>query len=444
MRDMLRSALLVIITYTLSVWSQSILSSQYPFGLPLRSLSSTALSMGGVSAGIPNDHHVMLSNPANLGTIDITAFSSLWLVDYMRINEGELYTDHISTTPRQLSFALPLGIVGTIAFSLQKTTDATIKYREEKEEISNVNTSTGNINTIKSIFTRISFDREGGTTSWQAGWGKNIGKYINVGFAYQRYYFSTSSTKLSDVSYTNKIITTTIDSTTNQNKKDTTFTEEFITERDSSYLSIRGNSLRFGILGTIKNFSVGIAVTYIFKDNLHYFDAIYNGLSSQPIDSAILKNQKYSLQMPHSIATGISYAISPKWLVGADLNIDLWNKYSVEGYEIVKNFNAENTISFSAGFRFIPSPDLLVPKYFETIHYRSGFRYTQLPGKTSSEISGALGLGFPLKGNGLLDIGFELGKRTHDNYSNYNETFLQVSIGLNGGRKWNKTPTSTY
>ncbi len=426
-------------------WGQSILSLSYPFGLPLRSLSSTALSMGGVSVGVPNDHHVMLTNPGNLGTIDITAFSSLWFIDYIRINDNGAYSDHIRTAPRQLSFALPLGLAGTIAFSLAKTTDATIKYRQEELLYSKKNP-------LSSTFTSISYDREGGTTSWQAGWGRSIGKYVNIGFAYQRYYFSAFTTKLTDVTFQTKAIsiakidTTQIDPNTISivTTYDTTEYEEEITERDSTHLSFGGNGLRFGIMGTIKKFTAGLAVNYYFQDNLKYFSSIYNNSSSLPVDSALLSSFTDSLQLPHSIATGLSYEISPKWLVGADLTFDLWQYYYVKGRQILAVVETDNTVSFSAGFRFIPAPNLLAPRYWETIHLRGGIRYSQLPGKTSSEFSGALGFGFPLKGNGLLDLGFELGRRTHEDYSDYNETFLQVSIGLNGGRKWIKTPTSTY
>ncbi len=423
-------------------WGQSILSLSYPFGLPLRSLSSTALSMGGVSVGVPNDHHVMLTNPANLGTIDITAFSSLWLVDYIRINDNGAYSDHVRTAPRQVSFALPLGLAGTIAFSLSKTTDATLKYRQEQLLYNQKNP-------LSSTFTRVSYDREGGTTSWQAGWGRNIGKYVNIGIAYQRYYFSTFTTKLTDVTFETKSITSEIDSVTDPLNPitifDTTTNEEILTERDSTHVSVGGNGLRFGIMGTLKKFTAGISVNYYFQDILKYFSSTYNGATNDtPVDSALLVSHSDSLQLPHSIAMGLSYEISPKWLVGADLSLDLWKYYFTQGSQILSVVATDNTASFSAGFRFIPAPNLLAPRYWETIHLRGGIRYSQLPGKTSSELSGALGFGFPLKGNGLLDLGFELGRRTHENYSNYNETFLQISIGLNGGRKWIKTPTSTY
>lgn len=433
-----------------SIWGQSILSSTYPLGLPLRPLSGTALCMGGTSVGIPNDHHVMLANPANLGTINTTAFSSLLLVDYLRIKDHDLYTDHLNAVPRQISFALPFGIAGTVAFSLSKYTDANVKYRQDKTKVTPGDP-------LFPKYYRTSYDCQGGTTSWQAGWGRSFGKFINVGLAYQRSYFLLNSTKLEDYIYAQIVYDTTFYPDTNI--IDTIQSHESvireITERDSSHFVFRGNGIRVGLMGTIKDLSIGIAVNYYFKSELSYKNAIYNEINSEPISSSVTSDNKIVMQPPPSVALGLSYAFSPKWLVGADMHLDLWKYYTLE----IDTFSAktqekirkdiadiaeDNTITISSGFRFIPAPNLLVPKYWETIHYRGGIRYSQLPGKNSSEISGSLGFGFPLRGNGLLDLGLELGKRTHERYSNYEEQFLQVIIGINGGRKWRKIPTGTY
>jgi hypothetical protein len=392
--------------------------------------------MGGTSVGIPNDHHVMLTNPGNLGTINTTAFSSLILVDYLRISDHDVYTDHINAVPRQISFALPFSIAGTVAFSLAKNSDATIKYRQE-------NCMIPSGDPLFPKYYRISFDSEGGMTSWQAGWGRNIGKFVNVGIAYQRSYFLLNSAKLEEFTYSQII-------------QDSTDTSESIisriTVRDSSHLVLRGNTIRLGFLGTIKGFSVGLAFNYHLKEDLSYNNALYNGISIEPIDRT---NAKIVIQPPPSVAMGLSYAPSPKWLLGADVSLDLWNYYSLELDNVpaetrkkiredIADISTDNTISVSSGFRFIPAPDLLAPKYWETIHYMAGIRYTQLPGKNSSEISGSFGLGLPLSGNGLFNIGCELGKRTHESYPDYRETFVQVIFSLNGGRKWRKIPTGTY
>ncbi len=390
------------------------LSINYPLGLPLRSLSGTALNMGGVCVGVPNDHHVMLSNPGNLGTINKVAFSTLLLIDYLRINDydSDLYTDHIDVRPMQISFALPLKYVGTLAFSLVKNSDAFIKYQQSK------------VLENKETYSQISFDRTGSLTSWQAGWGHKFGKFINAGVTYQRIYFTTSRTKLTDVIFTEG--------------------NGIESERDSTCLSFRANGFRLGFMGTIQNFTLGIAVNYIFEDNLLYRNAIYNENSSLVIDSSIISKSNSSMQIPPSVAVGASYIISPKWLIGSDITFDLWDNFTPQNNSIFYYFKSDNTVSFSAGVRFIPAPDLLVPKYWEIIHYSAGIQYTQLPGNKSQEIAGSIGFGLPLQGNGLLNIGMEYGKRSCGLYSNYDEKFLHIIIGINGGRKWHRSTHTSY
>jgi hypothetical protein len=128
--------------------------------------------------------------------------------------------------------------------------------------------------------------------------------------------------------------------------------------------------------------------------------------------------------------------------VGSDIAATVW-KFSSLDSSVLPGMNQENTISLCAGARFIPAPNLLAPKYWETMHYRIGTRYTQLPDHQSWEGAISFGTGWPLKGNGLLDLGVEIGKRYTEKYSNFTETFIEAAIGINGGRKLSKS-SSTY
>lgn len=379
-------------------WGQSIFSLNYPLGLPLNSNSSSAHQMGGVSVGIPNDHNIMLTNPGNLGAIDNIAFSSLLSIDYLRISDAGSYTDHMSVLPQQVSFALPLGYAGTVAFSISKPSNASFKFRTTEP------------------FGRISVHRNGGFNSWQAGIGHSIGEFVNIGFAYERGYFTVKQNKFTES------------------------TDHEMFEQDSSGLSFRGNGIRMGIMGTIKEFAIGIAGNYYFEDNLTYRQGLYTGSET----SAYSTSGSLSMQPPPAISGGVSYSFSPKLLVGADVAVTLWDYYSISQEGILVDISNDNSVMFALGARFIPAPNLLAPKYWETMHYRAGFRYAQLPGNTSQEFAGTLGVGFPLKGNGLFDFGMEIGNRTSDTFNNYNETFLHFSIGINGGGKWHKTNTNTY
>ncbi len=402
MKRQLNFIITFIIVINSIAWSQSPLSNKYPFGLPLRSYSGTALSMGGVSVGVPNDHHVMLTNPGNLGTIDKMSFSSLLMIDYLRVNDNEQYSDHIKISPRQISLAFPLSFLGTIAFSLSKDTDASLRFRSL---IDNFGVDSINIHNM------------GGISKWQAGWGYSIGKWINIGIAYER---------------TNLRI---------QNYRQTVFNESELVE-DSVSILFKGNGIRLGVLGIYKDLSVGISGSYIFKDKLEYDSTFTTTVPNNQTSYNYLNSCK--IHPPPSLSFGVGYNISPKWLIGSDLSIDLWQEYYIEDQDVLAQIDPKNTVSFSLGTRFIPAPKILAPKYWETIHYRTGLRYTQLPGNNSYEAALSIGFGLPLKGNGLFDLAFDVGRRNTDISNDYNETFLQVGIGINGGRKWHKSSTTTY
>jgi len=439
----------VIFSVLSAARAQSILSASYPFGLPLRPLSGTALCMGGVSTGVINDHHVMLSNPGNLGFIGTTAFSSLLSIDYLRIEEKSTYTDHISFIPRQISFALPLGAAGTLAFSLTKDTETKIKYRQDKVDITSADP-------LHPQYYRLSYDCEGGTTSWQGGWGYKINKYFSAGLAYQRSYFMVNSTKLEDFTFAEIEFDTTLSpDSVITNIKTTETVKSIVTVRDSTHQKAGINCIRLGCMGTFKDISLGLAFNYYLKERLNYNNALYNYDDKIPVDSATITNAKITMQYPPSLFLGASYAFSPKWLIGADLSFEFWKLYSLDIDDIpeeltksitrgIADIEKENTVSIAGGVRFIPAPNLLVPKYWETVHFRAGMRYSQLPGKKSSEYSGSLGVGLLLRGNGLLDLGLEAGKRSHEKFSGYDESFVQILIGINGGRKWSKSGPDNY
>lgn len=402
MRKQLILSISCIFVLSTIVWSQSLLSNKYPFGLQLRSYSGTALSMGGVSVGIPNDHHVMLTNPGNLGTIDKMSFSSLIVIEYLRINENKEYTDHLEASPRQISLAFPLSFLGTIAFSLSKDSDAGFRFRSINDHV--------DIDSTK-------IHRMGGIGTWQAGWGYAIGKWVNVGIAYER---------------TNLRI---------QNYRQTLF-KEFKQVEDSTSILFKGNGIRLGIIGTYKDLSIGISGRYIFKDKLRYDSTFKTTVPNYvtSYDSSFTSE----IHPPPSLSIGVGYNISPKWLVGSDVSIDFWKEYYIENQDALAQIDDKNTISFSLGTRFIPAPKILAPKYWEIIHYRTGFRYTQLPGNKSNETAFSIGFGLPLKGNGLFDLAFDIGRRNTDIVKDYNETFIQIGFGINGGRKWHKSSTTTY
>ena len=384
------------------------IAAAFPFGLPLGPASGTMVNMGQTGVGILNDHNVMLANPANLGAINKTAFSSLLSIDLLRIQEESRNTDHIAVAPRQLAFAFPLGIIGTIGFALAKETIVRTSYQTPAASIEG-----------SDFIGRISYSTKGGLTGWRIGWGYAIGKWAYIGAAYERLYFELNNTKIVDLASFNAITT-----------------------RDSTHAHFSGNALYGGLMVPIAKATIGVAGRYIFEDDISYSRAQYRRTDSTTAiaGTAILRDA--NIKLPPYFAFGASYEFSPRWLVGADLGFEKWGSYSAHG--LLPASDMEYALRFGTGARLIPAPDLLAPKYWETIHYRLGFKFWQLPRDGTSEFAFSLGTGFPVKGGGLLDLIATFGRRTDERFTDYSEDFVQIGIGINGGRKWTKVSPGNY
>ncbi len=263
------------------------LSARYPVGLPRPAESGTALSMGGAATGTLNDIHVLLANPANLGGIDKTAFSALLAFDFVRISQMSQQSNHVSVAPRQISFAFPLGLAGTVALSLSKETDADVKFQTDSSLIPNSD----------NLYGRLSYRSKGGTTGWQFGWGRRIGKWAYVGAAYERMYFELNNTKIVDL--TNYPATST---------------------RDSTRIHFAGHAIRLGLMVPVAKATIGLAGRYVFEDDLRYSRGQYRLDESVPI-SGSGSSSIAQVKLPPYLVAGASYEFSPRWLAAGDLNI---------------------------------------------------------------------------------------------------------------------------
>jgi hypothetical protein len=403
-----------------SVNAQSQLSLFFPFGVPLQQNSGTSFFMGGAANAVAGDYAVMLRNPANLGFIDRTVFSSLFAFQFNRIAQAGIYDNFNQGNPRQVSIGIPVGKFGGIGLSCDNRSNAETKFRPAPEKFG-FDTST--------ITYRGGLATTGGLISWQVGWGRDIPEllHLRVGAAYERVYFSYTETILR--TFTD--ISRTIDS------------------RDSTYKTFGADAVRGGALLPLWKFKVGLSGEYYFPAEVKLDNAIYSttsdtsassGITAVPIDR---REQSARVRVPPSFTLGISYTVNPEWLAAVDYNVVQWNSFN--GHGLFSSNPSGTTQSFSAGVQYVPVISLLYPKYWETLRYAAGFRYTELPAIKSSEFAFSFGAGLPIgKGRGEFDIGAELGRRTSGKYPDYSENFLQIGIGINGGRKWSKSSAGNY
>jgi hypothetical protein len=393
-------------------YGQSLLSLAFPYGLPIQENSGMSLTMGGAAVGVAGEHNVMLKNPANLGTIDKTVFSALYSFTLTSISESSSHTNFLNPSPSQVSIGIPFGLAGTFGLSFEQRADRSAYYQSQTSFLYN--------GTDSGTFSQ-GLSARGGLVTWQAGWGYSIKKLAQIGLAYERYYLSAEQTRLS------------------------TFTFQGVTNnsRDSSKVECSGNGIRAGILVPFSRLRIGLAWEYFFRSEAGTsFSGIYPSGSTVPLANSY-ESKPYNLYLPPSFTLGVGYEFSPEWLVACDASLVAWNMTEVSG--ILAKPGTGTATGVSVGAQYIPAPNLLTPKYWETIRYRAGLRFNQLPAKDSYEYMLSVGTGFPLgRGMGLLDIGVEVGRRECGIFSGYKEDVVRFAIGFNGGHKWVQSTGSAY
>lgn len=401
-KSTLFSMLLLGTLFVVSGYSQSILSLQYPFGIPLQAGTGPSLSMGGAGIAVSNDYLGMAENPANLGAVKGAVFSAHGYLDLLNVKDGSKETNHIAFTPHIFSLSIPLKKWGTFGLSLTQTANANTKFNLDGElstPDATTKVSQGLINT-------------GSSNIWQFGWGYSIKNYGKIGIAYQRMYYNPVLTKYKLTEGT-----------------------DLDDLEETTELTYTAHGFSGGIQIPVKQFTFGLSGQYIFENDAK----VTVSKESKDTESSVKTSDSYTLRPAPIIGFGAAYQISPEWLCAADLEATIWSKY------ISQSESFDNAVSFSAGAQYIPAPNLLTPKYYEIIRYRAGVRYNQLPVSTAQEYGISLGLGLPLRqGSGVFDVFLEYGQRWDTRYDGNKEEFLKIQFGINAGRKWYQSSDTNY
>ncbi|HMA63820.1 MAG TPA: hypothetical protein VKO63_01435 [Chitinispirillaceae bacterium] len=384
--------------------AQSMLSFEYPVGIPVSLSGGPSLSLGRTGVGLQNEFLAMSRNVANIGGLEASVFSTALAYDFVTLNSGDNSEAHSSFNPQMISFSFPLKHnLGAIGISLEQRSNFALKFNA---------TTTTTINNF--TYTELmGVKRSGGLSHWQIGYAYKIKRIGSIGLSYERVYLSD---KL------NRYKTITLGSVQS-------------TQKDSVSTRAQANGIRGGLLIPYKNFTAGLSGEYFFIDDIKTSRTI-STQSSQPLPV------KSRLKLAPSIAVGASYQFNPEWFVAADAGVTLWDEfYSGLG----TSRKLDNAPSFSFGGQYIPAPNLLAPKFYEIIQYRAGLRFAQMPVKTAKEYAFDIGVGLPIQQKtSYIDVNFEIGSRSDSYYKDYSETFFSIQFGLNGSRKWYQATGTSY
>jgi len=409
---------LVILSLCTAGFAQSPLGVHLPLGMPAMAVNGPAAAMAGSGTAVIDEFLGSTLNPANMAIGSRAAFSALVSYNNLTIKDDYGSSNVSGYSPKLLSLILPLGTSSNISFAMQKQYDANLNF---------FTTNTlENASELATVTSTIELQNRGGLTSWQAGWGYRFNNRVSFGLIYERLFFNKESYN----SFQSSL----------EYPDDITFTgNSTFSIRETSTSSFSSNSVRFGMqIPVHEKVTAGMSAQYVLYAKTGSLTREYQH-SDDPAPHYESK-RKFNVHLPPSISAGLSYEPNNKWLIAFDLHSTIWDRYD-HGIEIPEDLRT--TYSMALGASFIPSANRQGAEYWETIRYRAGVRYSQLPLKESQEFMATLGTGLPIPNDGgLIDIIFGFGRRNSSKYSGYREYVTKFELGINGGRSWFQRPAA--
>jgi hypothetical protein len=266
---------------------------------------------------------------------------------------------------------------------------------------------------IDSISSGIS--QNGGIKNLSAGYGHSFTRY-SVGLSYNRIILAKDSTHIK-TAYTRPF--------------DTKHGTVRKTVSDSTGIEGSFNGIDIGAMAEFAPIRIGVSIRYMLDA-----DVVRRHTHYKSSDTLLFNSNRTQLSLPPQLRSGISYEFPPHFSAAADMELTAWNRAHTKN--ILPNATREYALSIHCGAEYIPAPQLLTPKYWQTMQYRAGFSLSQLPRKTHIRQQVSLGLGLPLKSLGILDIAITAGRRQSDEFET-GERFASLLIGLSGSQQWSSS-----
>lgn len=157
-----------------------------------------------------------------------------------------------------------------------------------------------------------------------------------------------------------------------------------------------------------------------------------------------------ALELPHTIGVGFTYSRGVKWMVGADVQAQFWNKTSFPDYAngqyALRSDLLDNSYKFTVGGEYCPRWN--ARNFFQRIRYRFGAGYTTPYYKINGQdgprqISATVGFGIPIA-NGYISrtsLYFPFLNISAQYVNNsasglIRENIFRINVGLTFNERW--------
>ncbi|MDY0343346.1 MAG: hypothetical protein RBR28_07220 [Lentimicrobium sp.] len=409
--------LLLILFVQNTAYSQGRISSPYSrFGIGdiMTTAGVNQRAMGGIGYGISSPFFVNALNPATYTSFDTLSFVFDVGAD---VRQASLSTLDKSETANAaslsyLKFGFPItkwwrGAFGLLPFS-------STNYHMQDLSVEE------NIGSVKRLY-----KGDGGINQLFLGSGFKLNPNLSIGFNFA-YLFGTLNQSSAN---------TFPDSAYRMNYKliSSTKVNDVYLNYGIYYRKNLKNNMQLSAGASFSN-NQNMSATL---EQLGYRYFIASTGTDNVVDTVVnVTGTKGKITLPANLGLGFSLGKFDKWLVGVDVQYQMWEKYKY--FDRVDSL--QNNFRLGVGGEFTPSVST-VSNYFQRITYRAGLSYQnsflQLRDQRIDEFGISFGLALPLpRTRSTLNLTAELGTRGTTAQNLIKENYIRFTLGLSIFERW--------
>ncbi len=386
--------------------------SRYGFGMVSDNAVGKNKAMAGMGIGMRERNVLNTLNPASYSTVDTLTF----LLDIgMSLSNGNFKENGVSVNAHNASFdylAMQFRIVRNLGFTASFMPYSNVGYLFSEKQL-------------------LRRDQDGDLTATNQYGGVGGLKVISGGLGWAPFKALSIG---ADFGYVYGNVTHQI--------KNTYSDATILTRMKTYYADLHGFKMNLGLQSAFNafdgTFSVGAvwSPSVKFGDVGYVYDEMLDGNTSE-ISDTLRSYDGFSI--PDKFGVGVTYS-REKWMIGADVSMELWNRASVFGAD---GLDGRNRLKVSLGGMFQPAKNNA--NLFKRTAYRAGVYYNQpyfnvAGNKGPMEYGVTVGMSLPVinRWNNLIEVEVS-GQYAHVHPTSpgmIEENYLRLNVGLSFNERW--------
>lgn len=370
--------------------------------------------MGGLSYGIYTPYFVNSANPASLAAFDTLSF----------VFDAGIHARQVSLSTTRLTQTANYASLGNLSFGFPvtgwwKSSISLNPYSMTGYKVVDAQTDpfSGRVNFL--------YEGTGGINQLSSGNSFKIAKGLSIGV--QAGYLFGTLNKTSATEFPDSLLKINYKINTSAQVHDFYFNYGLF------YHKLLSNGIDYN-LGMVFSNQTNINISQNRFGYTYFKSATGVDLTRDTIVNT--EAEKGVFIMPMNAGFGFSLGKADKWLAGAEIQYQQWEKYAWFGV----NDSLKNSLRVSAGGSYTPSYST-VSSYWQRITYRGGLRYNQsyleLRNTRINEFGISIGVGLPLpRTRSTVNLAAEFGSRGSKSNNLIKENFVKFTLGLSIFERW--------